>query len=177
MLNTYIKNRGVTQTIVYDNNQGHFNQLDWDADYDGNIANLSVSSNNDGKVEQLNVSLDNEDLANILNYPSVNIPIHKRLKNDFINYKLTEPLKLLEKPESIEEIIDSYISSPKTDEQFIVPITINKKTTTPRTHATYKVYKKHRKSSKSRTKSKSKSSSRRSSKTKSNRKSSTPITL
>ena len=30
MLDTYIKNQGVTQTIVHDNNNNHFNQIKWD---------------------------------------------------------------------------------------------------------------------------------------------------
>jgi hypothetical protein len=75
---------------------------------------------------------------------------------------------------SIEDIIRSsnhsnYLSSPLPNEELIIPITINKKTSdrynfTPRrrhknkkTHKTYKVYKKHKSPSKSKSKSKSKS--------------------
>jgi len=83
MLDTYIKKQGITQTIVHDNNKSHFNQINWDADYDGDIANLSINSNVDGKRDTFNISLDNEDLANILNIPSVNMPIDKRLQLDF----------------------------------------------------------------------------------------------
>ena len=35
MLNTYIKNRGITQTLINNNNQKQFNQINWDADYAG----------------------------------------------------------------------------------------------------------------------------------------------
>ena len=77
---------------------------------------------------------------------------------------------------SIEDIIRSsnhnnYLSSPLPNEELIIPITIDKKTSdkysfTPRrrnkhkkTHKTYKVYKKHKSSSSSKSKSKSKSKS------------------
>ena len=66
MLNTYIKNRGMTQTIIHNNNQNHFNEIDWDADYDGNNANISVTATTDGNKQHFDVKLDNEDLANLL---------------------------------------------------------------------------------------------------------------
>ena len=34
MLNTFIKNKGYTKTIIHDNNNNRVNELDWDADYD-----------------------------------------------------------------------------------------------------------------------------------------------
>ena len=174
MLNTYIKNQGITQTIIHNNNRNHFNQVNWDADYDGNIANISVNLNTDGKRDRFNISLDNEDLANILTIPSVNTPIDKRLKMDFQepNYQL-EPLFLelptpeikSRKPKTVEELISKAISSPGADEELLVPLTIDKKTMDnytltpkkkhkrPKTHITHRVYKK-RKSSNSKSKSK-----------------------
>ena len=68
MLNTFIKNRGTTKTIIHNNNDNNVNEIDWDADYDGNIANISLDLTNNGKVNHLNLKLDNDDLANILNY-------------------------------------------------------------------------------------------------------------
>lgn len=182
MLNTYIKNRGITETIIRDNGRNHFNRIDWDSDYDGHIANLSLNSNTDGKSEYFNVSLDNDDLANMLSVPTVNIPIDKRLKMDFENYHNKPEQLFIELPapkleprmppssSPIEELISGHISSPKSGEEFIVPITIDKKTSdnytlTPRrrhkknkTHVTHRVYKKHKTNPKS--KSKSKTSSR-----------------
>jgi hypothetical protein len=183
MLNTYIKNRGITQTIIHDNNHNHFNQINWDADYDGNIANIIVNSNNDGKRDRFNISLDNEDLANILNIPSINTPIDERLKMDFQEstyrvepYFLQLPSPELltpelepRKPKTIEQIIDRPISSPSVNEELIVPLTIDKKTIddytlTPKkrhrrhkTHVTHKVYKKPKTSTKSKSKSKTRS--------------------
>lgn len=162
MLNTYIKNIGKTKTIIYDNNHNHINEINWDADYDGDVANLSLTTNNDGKNEQFEVSLNNDDLAKILNYPSVNTPIHKRLEYDYMNpkYKMLQPL-LSEK--NIYKL-PSSISSPKTSEEYIIPITIDKKSTIPKkhrhhkTHITYKAYKKPKSKSNRSSRKKSKSS-------------------
>jgi len=180
MLNTYIKNRGITQTIIHNNNHNHFNEINWDAYYDGNLANISVNSNTDGKHNQINFSLDNHDLANLLNIPSVNIPIDKRLKLDFQEPSLQQPY-LIELPNSIsksyepelivEPTINRHISSPQTNEELIIPLTIdrktkNKYTLTPKkrhrrhkTHITHKVYKKPKTISKSKSKSRTKSKS------------------
>ena len=179
MLNTYIKNQGTTQTIIRDNNHNHFNQINWDANYDGNIANISFNSNTDGKHNKFNVSLDNEDLANILNIRSVNTPIDKRLKMDFDEpsyrpdpYFIELPTPELQprKPKTIQELIDRRISSPLPDEELILPLSISDKsikklyTLTPRkkhrrrkTHITYKVSKKPKSSTKSKSKSKTRS--------------------
>ena len=165
MLNNYIKNRGITQTILHSNNENHFNQVNWDADYDGNIANISIDSNNDGKRNQYNFTLDNQDLANIFNIPSINVPIDKRLQMDFQDSFNSEPYLIeLPKKYEIEEPYTNKLSSPLPNEELIIPLTIDRKTShkytlTPRrrhkrhkTHITHKVYKK---SKSSRRKSKS----------------------
>lgn len=74
-----IKNKGITQTIV----QNKVNELAWDAQYDGNVANILINSNNNGHKENYQVQLDNIDLANLLNIPSVDNLIDKRLMNDY----------------------------------------------------------------------------------------------
>ena len=81
MLNTYIKNRGITQKLI--NNQKLLNKINWDVDYDGQKDNISFTSDTDCNKNHLDIQLDNEDLANMLNIPSVSTPIHKRLKIDF----------------------------------------------------------------------------------------------
>ena len=157
MLNTYIKNRGITQTLINNNNQKQFNQINWDADYDGQNANISVTSDTDGNKNHFDITLDNEDLANMLNIPSISTPIDKRLQMDFDESFRREPrilqieipdLKtpsvtprkpsyLVEEPETDEETIDellqsikpnSYLSSPLPDEELIAPISIEDKT-------------------------------------------------
>jgi len=179
MVNTYIKNQGITKTIIHDNNHNHINQIKWDADYDGDIANLSVDTNTDGKRKHFDFSLDNQDLANILNIQSVNMPIDKRLKMDFQEpYYNTESLYIelptpkieSRKPEYHEKDIVRRISSPLSGEELIIPLTINeinrnsltlkhhkkhKKHRRPKSHITHRVYKKNKStSSKHRSKSK-----------------------
>jgi hypothetical protein len=202
MLNTYIKNRGLTQTIIHDNNQNKFNQINWDADYDGNIANISVTSNTDGNQKQFNTTLDNNDLATLLNVPSIGMPIDKRLQMDFnhptfrhdpnilkielpdVNTPELMPLKPQYKVESdiddftsVEDLFEpsknsSYLSSPLPNEELIVPISISEKATSSRRHH------KHKKSHKTyRAYKKNKSSSKPKSKPKSKSRSSKPFTL
>lgn len=196
MLNTYIKNRGTTQTIIHNNNENHFNELNWDADYDGNNANIAVTTSTDGNKQHFDVKLNNEDLANLLNISSIDIPLHKRLKKDFKNltqgveeYKIelppptpVKPEYLLEEdPVSIDDLISStdYLSSPSPHDELIIPLTIDEKSSNithrrrhrrAKTHKTYPVYKinkkhKHFSRSKSKSKSSSKKSSRKTPKT------------
>jgi hypothetical protein len=216
MLNTYIKNQGLSQTVIYNNNkkQKEFNEVNWNADYDGNQANISVTSNSNGDKKRYNVSLDNNDLANMLSVPSVNMPIDRRLDMDFnsptfgnnpsiLKIELPEIEDLINdmtdtasaslrpkvaslrpkvaslrpkvaslrpkvaslRPKVASSKLQSYLSSPLSNEEFIVPITIDDKTNdnytfTPgkrhkhkKDHKTYKVYKKVKSSTSSRSKS------------------------
>lgn len=187
MLNTYIKNRGITKTIIHDNNHNHVNLINWDADYDGDVANLSINTNTDGKRNHFDLSLDNEDLANMLNIQSVNMPIDKRLKMDFQEpYYKPEPLYIElptpefqpRKPKYLEEIIDRRISSPLSGEELVIPLTIDeknnkpftltphKKHRRPKTHITHRVYKKPKSISRTKSTPKLKRSKSRTSKRK-----------
>lgn len=192
MLDTYIKNRGTTKTIIHNNNHNKINEIKWDADYDGKIANVSVDLINNGKVGHYDVKLDNKDLANILNINSVKTPIHKRLKNDFkkvkfhrdpsvyniylddfkapdltpksislnnliTKYNPTVSLDSLDSSDSsdsldepiINELLqiaspnDTHFSSPLTDEELIIPLTIGKDSNSFSKHKTHRVYKHH----------------------------------
>ena len=159
MLNTYIKNKGHTQTIIHRNKQTKFNDIKWDSDYDGNKAKISIDADMNGNQNHFKIKLDNKDLANMLNMPTINIPIHKRLENDFnMNrfigdpnvYKIEIPqMKQIEhinpfqeayhnnlhnhnQIEPLIELLESnkpvnYLPSPLPNEEFIIPITIDKK--------------------------------------------------
>jgi hypothetical protein len=83
MLDTYIKNRGITKTIIHNNHHNNVKEMKWDADYDGDIAKVSFDLKNNGKSKHYNIKLDNSDLAKIFNIDSVNLPIDQRLKRDF----------------------------------------------------------------------------------------------
>jgi hypothetical protein len=190
MLNTYIKNRGTTQTLINNNSQKLFNTINWDADYDGQQANISINTDTDGNKNHYEVKLYNEDLANLLNIPSISMPIHKRLLRDFDEESFRReshkiPNLKPRKPEfytktddeTIQELLQSikqtnYLSSPLPNEELIAPITIDDKTINdftltphkrhkrPKTHKTYKVYKKPRSSSLKKYSPKSKSKSK-----------------
>jgi hypothetical protein len=173
MLNTYIKNRGTTKTIIHNNNHNEISSINWDADYDGDIAHIALQSNTNGKRERFDISLDNDDLANILNVQSVDIPIDKRLQMDFQESYADEPYILeLPTPELVPrkpKNVRNVISSPLPNEELIIPLEIDQDTTdkytfTPKkkhrrrkTHVTHKVYKKIKSSRKSKSKTRSKS--------------------
>ena len=221
MLGTYIKNKGMTKTIIHANNKNRTNEIKWDADYDGNTANVSINSNNNGKHDKVHFTLNNEDLANILNVDTVNMPIEQRLKRDFkknikqppkiyqieidnmqtpslipiptqyqqlheqpfieeetaspfFEEESISPIMETQQPISMEKLSSSpiytHLSSPKTNEEFIIPVTIDKKTLnkltlTPnkqhRKYKTHRVYKR-RKSTASKKRTQSKRSSRKS---------------
>ena len=146
MLNTFIKNRGTTKTIIHNNNDNNVNEIDWDADYDGNVANISMDLTNNGNVNHYNVKLDNDDLANILNINSVKMPIHKRLEKDFKkarfhkdpsmyniyldDFKSPSIQKEMDTDSFADEILQSLkpnsrVLSPLPNEELIIPLTID----------------------------------------------------
>jgi len=162
MLNTYIKNRGYTKTIIH-NNSSHkkglnaVNELKWDADYDGDVANINLTSNTNGHKKHFDITLDNNDLENILSIPSVDMPIHERLQTDFLKprvaiqepiiYKIELPQPQLETPHEskyesqlnelnklneLEQLLNAskpknYLSTPLSDEELFFPMSINQK--------------------------------------------------
>jgi len=154
MLDTYVRNRGATKTIIHNNMYNDVSEINWDADYDGDFANISLDLNQNGKTKHYDVKLDNEDLANILNVPSVNLPIHRRLSDDFkyINYprerereRRSRPRPMLVEFENIQQPLLPYqiqsrphsiknpqfythISSPLQNEEILVPLSLDNKT-------------------------------------------------
>lgn len=146
MLNTYIENRGQTQTILHNKRGSRVNEIKWDANYDGEVANISVSSNTDGTKQHYGFKLDNQDLATMLNIPSVDMPIHNRLQQDFVNsaFRYEPVIYQIELPQGdsksahnvtrkpSEKFIqsakrDSYLSSPLPNEELIIPLTVDGK--------------------------------------------------
>jgi hypothetical protein len=138
-------NRGITQTLI--NNK--VNEISWEAEYDGNIANISLS---DGR-HHYDISLDNKDLEGLLNIPSINAPIHNRLEQDFLRetplnanpYKRTRRCRHA-KPDTRSKTHSHarhslFLSSPSPNEELVIPITING---AKKRHRTYKVYKRHK---------------------------------
>jgi hypothetical protein len=57
----FIANKGNTQTKIYHNNEYKMNNVQWDAKYDGKIADINLDINNDGNKKNVHMSLNNED--------------------------------------------------------------------------------------------------------------------
>ena len=181
MLNTYIQNKGQMQTILHNKRREQVNEIQWDATYDGEEANISVSSNTDGAKQDYEFRLDNQDLETMLNIPSVDMPLHARLQKDFDDsafryeptiYQIELPRRGSAYDRPLEKIVKSakqasYLSSPLPNEELILPLTIDGKrrkkyTLTPKkrhfhrkSHRTYRAYKKRKSSSNSKSNSKS----------------------
>lgn len=84
-METYIKNKGVTQTVFSNNNHKTRNEIKWNAAYDGEQANIKVELNDNGKKNRYRMQLNNQDLANLLSIPAVNKPLESRLQRDFLS--------------------------------------------------------------------------------------------
>jgi hypothetical protein len=153
MLDTFIKNRGETKTILHNNNHNDVSKINWDAEYDGDIANVSLDFNTNGKKGHYDIQLNNNDLAEILNIPTVNSPIDKRLLYDFKRnqdrknmrrYVIEiDNMKEMSTPEILkpkQEVIEmpkitkqntptpfyTHFSSPLPNEELLIPLTIKK---------------------------------------------------
>lgn len=159
MLNTYIQNRGITQTIIHNKTRPVVNELKWNANYDGDTANISLYSNTNGKKQHYEIELDDQDLEAMLSIPSVDMPLDKRLQEDFVNrsfkyepivYQIELPSRKHDRAETMHNSLPSsklikpvtrntHLSSPLPNEELILPITIdekryNKHTLTPKKH-------------------------------------------
>ena len=83
MLNTYVKNRGETKSIIHNNNHDKVSQVKWDADYDGHNGVISLDILDNNKKKHIDVKFDNHDLEQIFNVPSENTSLDRRLLRDF----------------------------------------------------------------------------------------------
>jgi hypothetical protein len=83
MPENYIKNKGVMKTLIHANHHNKINEVKWNAKYDGENANIKIDLNDGKHKKHYNVKLDNDNLAELLNIPSVNTPLEKRLLRDF----------------------------------------------------------------------------------------------
>ena len=164
--NTYITNPGLSKTILQDNKQYMNNSTNCDDFYDRTGANINVNMNIniEDKYEDYPMKLDNKDLVNILNYQSINTPLDKRIKMDFQKQQTIIPFSIQKDVPEMSNV--THISSPLSDEEFVVPLQISKTSTDlyphlkktkskrRKSHVTRKIYKKIKSSSKSSSKSK-----------------------
>ena len=81
-----IQNTGFTKTLFQ--KDGHYsnNEMKWESNYDGKIADIDIDINDNGNNKHVSMKLDNKDLAHLLGIQPVNIPLEERLMNDFFPY-------------------------------------------------------------------------------------------
>jgi hypothetical protein len=78
-MNNFIKSQGISKTIIQSNNQTNINNIAWNAEYDGHIANMSVNILKNGDNKQYTMSLTNNDIHKLLNTPNENGDLYQRL--------------------------------------------------------------------------------------------------
>jgi hypothetical protein len=136
--NTFIKNKGITQTYTYNKRHNKLNasEIDWDAEYDGKQANISVNlQHSDGDKQHYDIKLDNHDLAQILSMPSINTPIDKRLLDDFkprkknkyinMNSSYDMPMILIPKQPNTYKNMSSPNIYPTIQSKLVLPLDID----------------------------------------------------
>jgi hypothetical protein len=84
-----MQNYGFAKTIINKNNKKTKNEVMWNGDYNGNIANIEVNMNDNGNRELIKMQLDNNDILNMLGVQPINIPLEQRLQSDFLDAKAT----------------------------------------------------------------------------------------
>lgn len=126
MSEVFIHNKGVTKTLIRSNNRNDVKEIGWDAEYDGERANISLDFSEKGDHDHYQIQLSNDDLEKLFSIPTVNRPIHERLQEDFLGRPQT--LRRHRKRRT-------HISSLRSNQQYIVPVTRRRR------------HKKHRRSS------------------------------
>jgi hypothetical protein len=86
-MSSYIQNYGFTKTLIQDNQDNLHNEIQWQSDYDGRIANIDVDINNNGNREFVSMQLNNNELRQIFGIQPVEVTLEKRLMNDFLSHK------------------------------------------------------------------------------------------
>lgn len=87
-MSSFIKNYGFSKTIIYDSNNFHNslnNEIEWDGEYDGKLANINLDIKNNGNRELINIQLNNNDIRQIFGIQPINEPLENRLMNDFLS--------------------------------------------------------------------------------------------
>ena len=106
----YIKNMGSTQTFIkvpYEREK--YYDINWNANYDGEQANIRLNIDDNGDNAEIMAKLDNNDLAQLLNVPSIRGDLRERLTTDFLSRQQQQQqipsIPLLEKVEETPVII------------------------------------------------------------------------
>ena len=65
MTNTLLLNSGSTQSVLIKNGKAKTNGVQWNANYDGDIANVDLKLNDNGREKQFKVEMTNDELENL----------------------------------------------------------------------------------------------------------------
>ena len=115
-MDTYIKNSGITKTIIHSNNRNNVSEINWDANYDGEVVDISLDVDSNGDKGHIELQLNNEELSHILNIPSEKGSLDERLMNDFI-------IKKRKKKSNMTNIY-THISSPNSNGKLLMPLKV-----------------------------------------------------
>jgi len=168
----FMYENGMNQSFVNINGKKKYKNLKWNADYNGEIANIYLKSNDNGRKKIYNFMLDNNDLANMLNVNTNDMLIDERLKQDFkqLNSPEINPKKDLmiiefeNNPNLVSQNLQEEMSIPslkkiktkKSSRNSSRHSSRNSSRQKPKSHKVYKIYKnsksigylKHKKTSK-----------------------------
>lgn len=76
--------RGMSKVMTQHNGEQHSDEINWDTDYDGKKAIVSLNINKDGQETHRDLQLTNDDIMKMFSMPSVNKPLESRLLQDFL---------------------------------------------------------------------------------------------
>jgi hypothetical protein len=83
-MTTYVQNYGFTKTTMKNNGSHINNEIKWNGEYDGKVANLDVNINDNGHKEVVSLQLTNNDLIELFGTKPVEMSLDERLYNDFL---------------------------------------------------------------------------------------------
>jgi hypothetical protein len=89
-MSPYIQNYGFTKTLFQDNNNNRLhNEIKWQGNYDGKMANIDLDVNDNGVQKLVNIQLDNNDIKHLFGVQPVEESLEKRLVKDFLYKPMT----------------------------------------------------------------------------------------
>ena len=93
----FMHESGMNQTYLNINGKPKLKNVNWNADYDGEVAQISLNSNDNGRAKKYKFMLNNDDLVKMLNINASDMTIDKRLHNDFKNIPMLDD-RIIELP-------------------------------------------------------------------------------
>ena len=79
-----MKNVGSMNVYTQKGSERHVNNVGWDVDYDGEIADVDLVVSRDGDTRQVNARLNNDDIDKLLDMPVVSKSLDERLTDNYL---------------------------------------------------------------------------------------------